>query len=162
MGTHAGKRQTNDGDGAPAKVKCKASFCGLFCFHLARLHHHHTLSTQEERESPSSPRTSARPRFRSFSFLPAGIYPYGSGRLATNLLRLYSRPPIPPLPIPDLTSIRRHTPLSIPFSPGFSLCITNTSCLALQKVVRPCFLVLNSQQISCGQPSSMRIWNSLE
>ena len=48
------------------------------------------------------------------------------------------------------------------FASPFVSLFSTSSCLGLQKVVKPCFLVLNSRQINYGQRSSMRIWNLLE
>ena len=78
----------------------------------------------------------------------------GYGRLVTNLLYIHSH--IPPL--------RSYTPSRYRSISIRSCCpsLNTQPCLGLQKVVRHCFSVLNSPQISYGERLSMKIWNLLE
>ena len=104
------------------------------------------------------------------SVLPAGTpFEHRYGRRVTTLSFYISAPTYHPFPIPHFASTRRRTPSSIPFYPYSRIVpsprpsLTRSSCRALlQKVDRLCFSVLNSRQISYGQRSLMRIWNSLE
>lgn len=106
-----------------------------------------------------------RGRDSVLKFLRAGN-PYRSGRLVTNLSSIYSRPRTT---YPHTTSLFHtrsafdhpiYTVIDTILSRIIFSVITHP-CLVLQKVVRPCFLALSSRQISYGQASSMRIWNSL-
>ena len=124
------------------------------------------FSTQEERGIAFLHLRFGRGRDSVLKFLRVGN-PYRSGRLATNLSSIYSRPhtTYPPhhisFPYPIClrpSDIHRNRYPSI----QDHLFCNYPSCLVLQKVVRPCFLALSSRQISYGQASSMRIWNSLE